>query len=111
MITKFDEFEKIYEFDYIENTTNGPGIRGGSIDVGIGYRGSIGGSGGIIGGSDASGDMFKNDSPTTKPGEVRKFKQNVGFIKYKESKKRKNALKKLKKLDDDSYEPEPTGNE
>ena len=109
MITKFDEFEKLYEFDYIQNTNNGPGILGGNLNPGIGFRGGV--NGGVIGGADASGDMFKNDSPTTKPGEVRKFKQNVGFIKYKESQKRKKSLKALKKLDDDSYEPEPTGNE
>ena len=104
MITKFNEFEKLYEFDYIENTNNGPGILGGNLNPGIGFRGGV--NGGLI-----SGDFPKTSEPTTKPGDDRKFKQNVGFIKYKESEKRKKALKKLKELDDDTYEPEPTGNE
>jgi hypothetical protein len=87
--------------DYIENTTNGPGIRGGSIDASIGYRGGV--NGGAIGGADASGDMYRGGDVTSK-GDVRKFRQTVGRIKYKESQKRRNALKKLKELDDTKYD-------
>lgn len=102
MITKFNEFNKINEDTYVDTSSNGPGILGGNLNPGIGVRGST--NGGIIGGADASGDMFKYSEPTTKPGEDRKFRQTVGRIKYKESQKRRNALKKLKELDDTKYD-------
>lgn len=94
MITNLTEYIK--EMYTNMDTGNGPSIQAGGDPT----IGSLGGTnGGKIGGADVGGGMDMNDDVSSRGANTRAYKQNVGYIKYKESQKRKKAIKDLEDLD------------
>lgn len=100
MIIKFKDFLNEDRMLTTSGVYNGPPIKGnGTADPVLGTNN------GRMGGGDVSGDMYKMGDVTAK-GDKTTYKYNIKNVKSKESKKRREAIKKIKDLEEDLYDAE-----